>query len=209
MFASSPRSTRICARSSSRVYFARIFSFRLNVVPLRLPPLRERIEDIPELVHHFLKVAVAEGLPQKYIEQAALDRMIRYRWPGNIPELQNLIRRLAALCPQEVITERFVELELECGISESLFGQSSSPRVTFATAIEPVLAKLFGDRSGQLPPPGLYHRVVREIEASLIAAALAATRGHQIKTAELLGLNRNTLRKKMNDLDIHPQCTQR
>ncbi|HXZ15189.1 MAG TPA: nitrogen regulation protein NR(I), partial [Roseiarcus sp.] len=73
--------------------------FRLNVVPLRLPPLRERTEDIPDLAHHFFKQATAEGLPQKYIEQAALDRMKRYRWPGNIRELENLIRRLVALHP--------------------------------------------------------------------------------------------------------------
>ena len=86
--------------------------FRLNVVPLRLPPLRERTEDIPDLVHHFFKQVAAEGLPQKYIEQAALDRMKRYRWPGNIRELENLIRRLAALHPQEVVSEALIEAEL-------------------------------------------------------------------------------------------------
>jgi two-component system nitrogen regulation response regulator GlnG len=189
--------------------------FRLNVVPLRLPPLRERSEDIADLVHHFFKVAASEGLPQKYIEQAALDRMKRYRWPGNIRELENLIRRLAALHPQEVITEQVVELELEHEMRQASPGDRHLPAtslgadllpsdkdVTLSTSVEQHLAKLFRDHGDRLPPPGLYHRVIREIEVPLISAALAATRGNQIKAAELLGLNRNTLRKKVNDLDI-------
>src|ERR671910_724155 len=86
--------------------------FRLNVVPLRLPPLRERAEDIPDLVRHFFALAEREGLPQKQIDQAALDRMKRYRWPGNVRELENLARRLAALYPQETITTAVVDAEL-------------------------------------------------------------------------------------------------
>jgi two-component system nitrogen regulation response regulator GlnG len=186
--------------------------FRLNVVPLRLPPLRERTEDIPDLVNHFFKAVVNEGLPQKYIDQAALERMKKYRWPGNIRELENLIRRLAALHPQEMISDSLVETELDqdfhqpppdlsspsTGVSfnESDHGQ------TLSTSVERHLAKLFRDCGEQLPPPGLYHRILKEIEIPLITAALAATRGNQIKAAELLGLNRNTLRKKVNDLDI-------
>jgi two-component system nitrogen regulation response regulator GlnG len=186
--------------------------FRLNVVPLRLPPLRERTEDIPDLVNHFFKAVVNEGLPQKYIDQAALERMKKYRWPGNIRELENLIRRLAALHPQEMISDSLVETELNqdfhqpppdlsspsTGVSfnESDHGQ------TLSTSVERHLAKLFRDCGEQLPPPGLYHRILKEIEIPLITAALAATRGNQIKAAELLGLNRNTLRKKVNDLDI-------
>jgi len=73
---------------------------------------------------------------------------------------------------------------------------------TLSSSVETHLAKLFRDAGEALPPPGLYHRVLREIEVPLITAALAATRGNQIRAAELLGLNRNTLRKKVNDLDI-------
>ena len=87
--------------------------FRLNVVPIRLPPLRERSEDIPDLVRHFFAIVEKEGLPAKRIEPAAVDRMKRYRWPGNVRELENLIRRLAALYPQETITENIIETELE------------------------------------------------------------------------------------------------
>jgi two-component system, NtrC family, nitrogen regulation response regulator GlnG len=193
--------------------------YRLNVVPLRLPPLRERIEDIPDLVHHFFKVAVSEGLPQKYIEQSALDRMKRYRWPGNIRELGNLIRRFAALHTQEVVNEQLVEAALNDELAQSrtigLLSPSSNSRclingeATLALVIESFLSKLFRDHGDQLPPPGLYHRVIREIEAPLISAALAATRGHQVKAAEVLGLNRATLRKKIIDFDIHPRRSPR
>jgi two-component system, NtrC family, nitrogen regulation response regulator GlnG len=188
--------------------------FRLNVVPIRLPPLRERVEDIPDLVHHFFKLAAAEGLPQKYIDQAALERMKRYRWPGNIRELENVIRRLAALHPQEVVTEQLIDAELEeesrpfgeeraraPGLA-ALTEREAEGGLTLSGSVEMHLARLFRDAGDQLPPPGLYHRILREIEVPLISAALAATRGNQIRAAELLGLNRNTLRKKVNDLDI-------
>ena len=91
---------------------ARILFFRLNVVPLRLPPLRERTEDIPDLIRHFFTQVEREGLPPKQIDQAALDRLQRHRWPGNVRELENLARRLAALYPQETITSAVVDAEL-------------------------------------------------------------------------------------------------
>ena len=190
--------------------------FRLNVVPLRLPPLRERSEDVPDLTHHFFKLAAAEGLPLKHMEALALERMKRYRWPGNIRELENLTRRLAALYPQEVITDALVEAEL--GFESQSFspGPSSlstagggTPRMveadsekTLSLSVERHMNELFKSYGDGLPPPGLYHRVLRDIEYPLISAALAATRGNQIKAAELLGLNRNTLRKKVRDLDV-------
>ena len=86
--------------------------FRLNVVPLRLPPLRERAEDIPDLTRHFFQIAATEGLPLKHMDTAGYDKLKRYRWPGNIRELENLTRRLAALYPQELITAQLVESEL-------------------------------------------------------------------------------------------------
>ena len=86
--------------------------FRLNVVPLRLPPLRERTEDIADLTRHFFAQGVADGLPAKHLDPPALDRLRRYSWPGNIRELENLARRLAALYPQETITEALIETEL-------------------------------------------------------------------------------------------------
>src|SRR5512134_3873395 len=86
--------------------------FRLNVVPLRLPPLRERIEDLPDLIRHFFSLAEKDGLPPKKLDAQALERLKQHRWPGNVRELENLARRLAALYPQEVITGSVIEGEL-------------------------------------------------------------------------------------------------
>jgi two-component system nitrogen regulation response regulator GlnG len=175
--------------------------FRLNVVPLRLPPLRERTEDIPDLVRHFFTLAEREGLPRKQIEPAGLDRLKRYRWPGNVRELENLVRRLGALYPQEIIASAIIEAELS---QPSTFApESENTDETLSTSVERHLTKYFGSFTGEtLPPPGLYHRILKQVEGPLVTAALAATRGNQIKAAELLGVNRNTLRKKIRDLDV-------
>ncbi|HEY8565288.1 MAG TPA: nitrogen regulation protein NR(I) [Beijerinckiaceae bacterium] len=178
--------------------------FRLNVVPLRLPPLRERAEDVPDLVRHFFGIVEKEGLSRKQLDGDALERLKRYRWPGNVRELENLVRRLAALYPQDTITGPIIEAELD---TQPLILQTSTPRSgadaeSLTSAVERHLAEYFGEFKGALPPPGLYHRILREIEGPLIGAALAATRGNQIRAAELLGVNRNTLRKKVRDLDL-------
>ncbi|NLH81854.1 MAG: nitrogen regulation protein NR(I) [Phyllobacteriaceae bacterium] len=175
--------------------------FRLNVVPIRLPPLRERSEDIGDLVRHFFALAEKEGLPAKQIEAAALERLRRYRWPGNVRELENLIRRLAALYPQDVITASVIESELAQPALVSS-PEEKPGEEGISAAVERHLSGYFSSFGDNLPPPGLYHRVLREVEYPLISAALAATRGNQIKAAELLGVNRNTLRKKIRDLDV-------
>jgi two-component system nitrogen regulation response regulator GlnG len=175
--------------------------FRLNVVPLRLPPLRERVEDIPDLIRHFLAQAEREGLPPKQLDQAALDRMRRYRWPGNVRELENLARRLTALYPQEMINAAVIETELNQP-PVTIAGEESDTEQNLASAVERYLARYFSGFDDALPPPGLYHRVLREVEYPLLSAALAATRGNQIRAADLLGVNRNTLRKKIRDLDV-------
>jgi two-component system nitrogen regulation response regulator GlnG len=178
--------------------------FRLNVVPLRLPPLRERTEDIPDLVRHFLALAEREGLPRKQMDGGALDRLKKHRWPGNVRELENMVRRLAALYPQDTITDILVDAELaevEAAPSVGVNGDQKTP-LNLMESVEFHLGVYFSNFKGQLPPPGLYHRILRDVEEPLINAALIATRGNQIKAAELLGVNRNTLRKKIRDLDI-------
>jgi two-component system nitrogen regulation response regulator GlnG len=175
--------------------------FRLNVVPLRLPPLRERVEDIPDLIRHFLAQAEREGLPPKQLDQAALDRMRRYRWPGNVRELENLARRLSALYPQEMINAAVIEAELNQP-PVTVAGEESDTEQNLASAVERYLSRYFSGFDNALPPPGLYHRVLREVEYPLLSAALAATRGNQIRAADLLGVNRNTLRKKIRDLEV-------
>jgi two-component system, NtrC family, nitrogen regulation response regulator GlnG len=179
--------------------------FRLNVVPLRLPPLRERAEDIPDLVRHFFGIVEKEGLARKQLDGEAMDRLKRYRWPGNIRELENLVRRLAALYPQDTITGPIIEAELDTPPlgSTAPIGKGPSDGETLSGAVERHLAGYFSEYRETLPPPGLYHRILREIEGPLIGAALAATRGNQIRAAELLGVNRNTLRKKVRDLELN------
>jgi two-component system, NtrC family, nitrogen regulation response regulator GlnG len=175
--------------------------FRLNVVPLRLPPLRERIEDVPDLIRHFFAQAEREGLPLKQLDQGALDRLKRYRWPGNVRELENLARRLAALYPQETISAAVIDAELAQPMMASV-GDEPVTEDNLSTAVERYLSRYFAEFDADLPPPGLYHRILREVEYPLLSAALAATRGNQIRAADLLGVNRNTLRKKIRDLDI-------
>jgi two-component system, NtrC family, nitrogen regulation response regulator GlnG len=175
--------------------------FRLNVVPLRLPPLRERSEDVPDLIRHFFAQVEREGLPAKQLEQAALERLKRHRWPGNVRELENLARRLAALYPQETIAAAVIDAELAQPATISAEVEASSQE-GLSGAVERHLASYFARFGSELPPPGLYHRVMREIEHPLLSATLAATRGNQIRAADLLGVNRNTLRKKIRDLEI-------
>src|SRR5215218_1078771 len=174
--------------------------FRLNVVPLRLPPLRERVEDVPDLIRHFFSLAEKDGLPPKKLDQAALDRMKRYRWPGNVRELENLARRLAALYPQETISAAVIDTELAQPAAAT--SEKAVIEDTLSAAVERNLTRYFGSFDNGLPPPGLYHRILREIEHPLLTVTLAATRGNQIRAADLLGVNRNTLRKKIRDLDI-------
>ena len=154
----------------------------------------------PDLVRHFFTRAELEGLPAKQIDGAALDRLKAYPWPGNIRELENLIRRLTALYPQETITAAQIDAELTAAdLPQNLQDVDDSD---LSGAVERYLAGYFSEFPSDLPPTGLYGRVLRDVEAPLITATLAATRGNQIKAAELLGLNRNTLRKKIKDLDI-------
>lgn len=175
--------------------------YRLNVAPIRLPPLRERTSDIPALVRHFATLAVREGLPMKRLDDAAMERLRTYRWPGNVRELENLIRRLAALYSQEVIGFAIVEAEL--GDASSSGDPSEAPGGEgLAAAVERHLKGYFAAHKGGFPAAGLYDRVLREIERPLIVLTLGATRGNQIRAAHLLGLNRNTLRKKIRELDI-------
>jgi two-component system nitrogen regulation response regulator GlnG len=172
--------------------------YRLNVVPLRLPPLRERLEDVPDLVHHFLQHAKKNGLPQKTLQPDSLDRLKRYHWPGNVRELENLVRRLTALYSQEVISSDIIESELATS-QPSRLDAAENKTNSLSEWMEGYLTEYFGSFGDSLPPPGLYDRILRDVESPLIVAALAATRGNQIRAAELLGLNRNTLRKKIRD----------
>ena len=172
--------------------------YRLNVVPIRLPPLRERTEDIPELVRVFLARAAEEGLSWKIIDNDAMDRLKNHSWPGNVRELENLIKRLAALYSHEVISFEDIDGEL----SEAAPEPADDDEKGLSKTVEQHLATYFSAHAGGLPAAGLYQRVLREVERPLITLTLQATKGNQIRAAEVLGLNRNTLRKKIRELNI-------
>ncbi|MCA3588550.1 MAG: nitrogen regulation protein NR(I) [Methylocystis sp.] len=179
--------------------------FRLNVVPLRLPPLRERAADVPDLARHFFLQAEKEGLSRKQLDPGAQERLKAYAWPGNIRELENLVRRLAALHPHDVVTAQAIDAELDIKTPMAAAAPAAhavSNATTITSFMEGYLAQYFASYGESLPPEGLYDRILEEVEAPLVNAVLAATRGNQIKAADLLGLNRNTLRKKIKDLDI-------
>ncbi|MFQ5617945.1 MAG: nitrogen regulation protein NR(I) [Rhodospirillales bacterium] len=172
--------------------------YRLDVVPIRLPPLREHTEDIPELVRHFLSRAAAQNLPWKIIDNAAMKRLKSYRWPGNVRELENLVRRLAALYSEEVIGVDVIEAELA-----DIPAATAEPEGEgLARSMEHHLRTYFSAHGNDLPSAGLYERVLKEVERPLLTLTLQATRGNQIKAADVLGLNRNTLRKKIRELNI-------
>ncbi len=175
--------------------------YRLNVVPIRLPPLRERLDDVPDLARAFLRKAESEGLPRKTISKEALDILKKQEWSGNVRELENLMRRLCVLCPDDVISGTVVTQEIAARPSSAAGPQATQPQ-RLSQAIETHLRRYFDLHGDSLPPDGLYDRILKEMELPLIALSLSATRGNQVRTAELLGINRNTLRKKIKDLDI-------
>src|SRR5215468_5133793 len=192
------RLLRVLRQLIRRGLFREDLFYRLNVVPLRLPPLRERAEDIPDLARHFLEAARGEGLGAKSFDRGALDCLMRYGWPGNVRELENLVRRLVVLNSAEVIHAGAIESELSHAAVEA----SPATGDSLGMAAEMHLRRYFAAHGGSLPARGLYDRVLHEIERPLISLSLEATRGNQIRAADLLGLNRNTLRKKIRELDI-------
>ena len=180
--------------------------YRLNVVPIRLPPLRERAEDIALLARHFLERAREDGLPSKSLDQGAVDRLKQHGWPGNVRELENLMRRLAALCPEEVINAEVVEAELSDPLpAPGLAAPAQQPNggpETLSSAVERHIKEFLAAHNDGMGVTDVYDKIIAEVERPLIRLTLAATRGNQIKAASMLGLNRNTLRKKIRDLEI-------
>jgi two-component system nitrogen regulation response regulator GlnG len=167
--------------------------YRLRVVPIHIPPLRERPEDIPVLADHFVQRYAEElSLGPRMLSPEARDRLAGHAWPGNVRELENAIKRALVLAPAEVLSpEDFAFLEERPGGAEA--GEPSLEELV-AQEVEAALAG----------PEGrdVYHQLLARIERPLLETALARTGGNQIKAAALLGINRNTLRKKIAELGI-------
>ena len=171
--------------------------YRLNVVPIELPPLRERREDIGALAQHFLMLAAEDGLPRRHLTPDAIARLEQRSWRGNVRELRNVVYRVALMAREErVDAETLVDL-----IGEEMAAASAAPR----QASEGFGAALTAWLASEVPPPGtLYHRALAAFEKPLIEHALGRTGGNQLRAAQLLGINRNTLRKRIGELGLEP-----
>jgi two-component system nitrogen regulation response regulator GlnG len=201
-----PADIRIVAATSANLAemiqqgrFREDLFYRLNVASLRMPPLRERLDDVADLARAFLLRAHREGLPAKTLDESAVHRLQRHSWPGNVRELDNLMRRVAALYAEDPITSRLIDRELQ---DEQRPVTSTQAPASLEELLAQTLPSLFNGAPEQLPPIGLYDRTLEALERPLIQLTLQATRGNQIKAAEVLGINRNTLRKKIEDLGI-------
>ncbi|WP_225007376.1 sigma-54-dependent transcriptional regulator [Novosphingobium percolationis] len=173
--------------------------YRIAVVPIALPPLRERADDIEALSRHFLARAAAEGLPRRQLSPAGAALLARQPWRGNVRELRNFVYRLALLARDEVIDAATIE--------PLLAGEGAAPRAAetdegpadFAATLE----RWLGEAN---PAPGtLYDAALAAFERPLFLHALATTGGNQLRAAQLLGINRNTLRKRLAELEIAPE----
>lgn len=176
--------------------------YRLNGAALHVPSLRERVDDIPLLIEHFLGRSERDGGPLRVFSDEARELFRAYSWPGNVRQLENAVKRLILTARGEEISRS--EAESVLGSQPEavpLLGGGESEKLS--GAVERHLRRYFDLHGNILPPPGLYSRILREIELPLIEIALDATGGNQAKCADLLGINRNTLRKKITDLDIH------
>ena len=176
--------------------------YRLGGVGIAVPALRERVDDIPLLASHFLARAERDGAPARRFSTEAMDLVRAYSWPGNVRQLENTIRRLTVTAQVEEISRGEVESVLgsQPAIEPLIAGGGENDKLSASVAKH--LRRYFDLHGGTLPAPGLYTRILREVEMPLIEIALDATGGNQAKCADLLGINRNTLRKKITDLDI-------
>lgn len=169
--------------------------YRLNVVPIRLPALRDRVDDIEPLARHFLLLAAQDGLPRRRLTSEAVEALVRRPWRGNVRELRNFIFRAALLSREEVLDRRVIDAML------ADMGGQEGPAAA-ADDIEGAVAKWLD--SCDFSDGALYHDALAELERPVFAHALGKTGGNQLRAARLLGINRNTLRKRLTELGLDP-----
>ncbi len=170
--------------------------YRLNVVPIALPPLRERIDDLPLLVEFFIqKLSEEQGVTARGCAKETLDRLKAYHWPGNVRELENSIQRAALLSPHQMLQPEDFPLFDEEDRSN---GNDDSLETLIANKLHSSLAKMDVQELDNL-----YEMVLHQMERPLINIVMEKTRGNQVRAAEILGINRNTLRKKIQTLSIN------
>jgi two-component system, NtrC family, nitrogen regulation response regulator GlnG len=171
-------------------------ALRLTVLHLNAPPLRAHVEDLGDIARALLAQAKAEGLPEKTIDPGAIEVLQRHAWPGNVRELWNVLRRVVAMRPDRLIAREDVEAEFQ---RTKRAGGAPADGASF----EGLLDRRIDEELAATPlQPGLYDRLLAQVEKPLIERTLSATRGNQIKAAAILGINRNTLRKKILSLGV-------
>jgi two-component system nitrogen regulation response regulator GlnG len=172
--------------------------FRLRVIPIHLPPLRERRADIPELTDYFVAKAVREmGARVTAISADARAKLLAHEWPGNVRELENTVLRAALLTPGTTIRAEDIDLSRAAAPAVAASREASGLGAIITQRIAEFLDAPPGEE-----PRDLYDKIVAEIERPLIEIALKRAGGNQVRAARLLGLNRNTLRKKIVDHKI-------
>jgi len=175
--------------------------FRLNEFTINLPLLEERLEDIPDLCVHFLDKFSKEGFKEMRLSQSSIDLIKKKKWSGNVRELKNFIGRLATLSTDGFIDQNLTKIELS-NIKKDEFNTNDFDGSDISSSLERHISKYFDSLGRNLPAPGLYQTVLKEVEIPLISLTLSLCDGNQIKAASVLGINRNTLRKKIKDYDI-------
>jgi len=177
--------------------------FRLRVIPIDLPSLRERREDIAELTDYFIGKAIREmGANARYISPEARAKLLNYSWPGNVRELENAVLRASLLAPANTVQADDIELG-RGGV------RPSSSNLDASASLTDLIARRISEmiESNGREPRDLYQKLVGELEKPLIEIALERAGGNQVHAARILGLNRNTLRKKLTEHRIVPQKT--
>ncbi|SEN83985.1 two-component system, NtrC family, nitrogen regulation response regulator GlnG [Pseudorhodobacter antarcticus] len=175
--------------------------YRLGGVTVQVPSLRERVEDIDLLAAHFLTRGARDTGVMRKLSGQARDMLRNYSWPGNVRQLENAMRRVLVTATEPEIARAEVEAILSNQpLMEPLREGGEGEKLSASVARH--LRRYFDLHGAALPAPGVYGRILREFEAPLIEIALDATAGNQAKCADLLGINRNTLRKKITDLEI-------
>ena len=170
--------------------------FRLAVVPIHVPPLRQRRADIPDLVRYFLaKINRELGGRVSGISDEAMEKLLQHSWPGNVRELENTLVRAAVLAPGPFVMPQDLVL------AESGPGKKSTEAITIEAAIRQAVESLLGS-DPEVSPRNVYAWVMQRVERPLIEYALERTGGNQLRAAALLGINRNTLHKKMHMFGI-------
>jgi two-component system nitrogen regulation response regulator GlnG len=173
--------------------------YRLKVVTIAVPPLRDRADDIPELAHHFLfRFARELGRDARGFAPEVIERFQRYPWPGNVRELQGVIKESLLRATGQTILTEFLPPSLVTDVTEALVsGTATPPPLSTGPTLGELIEAAISDGQGDV-----YGRVIREAERELITRALRATHGHQAQASERLGINRTTLRYKLKELGI-------